>query len=309
MPAEIYGEKYEFLPKSDVLTFEEIGRVAKVFVNMGVKKIRLTGGEPLVRQGIEDLIRILSKIEGLQDLTLTTNGYLLFEKAESMKDAGLQRVTVSLDSLNEDVFKQMNGRGYGVEKVLAGISKASEVGLSPIKINVVVKKDLNDKTILDLAKYFKGTTHIVRFIEYMDVGNINGWKPEHVVPLKEMIDLIGSQVPIVPIDANYKGEVALRYRYADNSGEIGFIASVTNPFCGDCTRIRLSTDGKLYTCLFGTRGVELRKPIRDGASDEDIRNLITKVWANREDRYSEMRNRLSQYENDDRKIEMYQIGG
>ncbi len=309
MPAEIYGERYEFLPKAELLTFEEIDRLTRIFVGLGVKKLRLTGGEPLVRRGLEELVALLTRIQGIEDLTLTTNGYLLAQKANAFKDAGLQRITVSLDSLDDKVFKQMNGRGYSAERVLGGIEKAEDVGLGPIKINAVVKRGVNDHTVLDLARRFKGTGHIVRFIEYMDVGNLNGWKLDQVVPASEILETINSEFPLEPLDSNYKGEVALRYRYADGSGEIGIIASVTKPFCGDCTRARLSTDGKLYTCLFASEGTDLKGALRTGASDADLRDLITGVWSRREDRYSEIRTSFTEVEERPKKVEMYQIGG
>ena len=309
MPAEIYGEKYEFLVKAELLTFEEIARLTGLFVELGVTKIRLTGGEPLVRNGFEHLVALLARIEGVKDLTLTTNGYLLAQKAQALKDAGLQRITVSLDSLDDEVFKEMNGRGYNTKRVLEGIKRVEEVGLHPIKINAVVQRGVNDHTIVDLARYFKGTGHIVRFIEYMDVGNLNGWKLDQVLSADEIVEKINAEMPLEPIEANYTGEVALRYRYRDGSGEIGIIASVTKPFCGDCTRARLSTDGKLYTCLFATHGTDLRGPMRCGASDDDLRDLITGVWGRREDRYSELRAFATRHQQQPKKIEMYQIGG
>ena len=309
MPAEIYGEKYEFLPRQELLTFEEIARLTRLFVGLGVTKIRLTGGEPLLRNGIERLTALIAGIDGAVDVTLTTNGFLLAGKAQALKDAGLRRVTVSLDSLDDDVFKAMNGRGYGTRRVLEGIRKAEEVGLLPIKINAVVQRGVNDHTIVDLARHFKGTGHIVRFIEYMDVGNLNGWKLDHVVPADEIVQGIDAELPLEPVEANYRGEVALRYRYADGSGEIGVIASVTKPFCGDCTRARLSTDGKLYTCLFAGSGTDLRGPMRDGAGDEDLRTLMAGVWGRRQDRYSELRALATTWENRPKKVEMYQIGG
>jgi cyclic pyranopterin phosphate synthase len=309
MPAEIYGERYEFLPRAELLTFEEITRLTRIFVQLGVTKIRLTGGEPLVRNGLDHLIALLSKVEGMKDLTLTTNGYLLAQQAQALKDAGLQRVTVSLDSLDEEIFKVMNGRGFGTERVLEGIRKAQEVGLAPIKINAVVQRGVNDHTIADLAGHFRGTGHILRFIEFMDVGNLNGWKLDQVVPADEIVEMINARFPLEPIESSYRGEVALRYRYLDGSGEIGIIASVTKPFCGDCTRARLSTDGKLFTCLFASRGTDLRDPLRRGASDDDLGDIITGVWHAREDRYSEMRTYFTTQERKSKKIEMYQIGG
>ena len=309
MPAEIYGEKYVFLPRAELLTFEEIARLTRLFADLGVTKVRLTGGEPLVRNGLENLVGLLSRIDGVDDLTLTTNGYLLAQNAQALKDAGLQRITVSLDSLNEEVFKEMNGRNYGTGRVLEGINKADSVGLHPIKINAVVQRGVNDHTIVDLARYFKGTGHVVRFIEYMDVGNLNGWKLDQVVPADEIVERINAEMPLEPVEQNYRGEVALRYRYVDGGGEIGIIASVTRPFCGDCTRARLSTDGKLFTCLFASHGTDLRGPMRDGATDADLRDLITGIWGRREDRYSELRASATSQDDGARKIEMYQIGG
>ena len=309
MPAEIYGERYQFLERSELLDFEEIARLAAIFAQLGVNKLRLTGGEPLVRNGLERLVGLLSGVDGIDDLTLTTNGYLLAQQAQALKDAGLQRITVSLDSLDEEVFKAMNGRNYGTERVLEGIAAAEKVGLSPIKINAVVQKGVNDHTVVDLARHFKGTGHIVRFIEYMDVGNLNGWKMDHVTPASEIVGMINAEMPLEPVEANYLGEVANRYRYADGSGEIGVIASVTQPFCGDCTRARLSTDGKLFTCLFASQGTDLRGPIRDGASDDQLRGIIAGIWRLREDRYSELRTEFTGLESAPRKIEMYQIGG
>ena len=311
MPAQVYGERYKFLPRSEILTFEEIARIVRLFVNLGVNKVRLTGGEPLVRQGVEKLISMLAGIPGVEDLTLTTNGYLLARQAASLRDAGLQRITVSLDSLDEEVFKRMNGLGLSVAPVLAGIEAAAKVGLHPIKINAVVQKGVNDHTILDLARHFKGTGHVVRFIEYMDVGNLNGWKPDEVVPATEIFDIINAELPIKPLDPNYRGEVAQRFRYVDGDGEIGIIASVSQPFCADCTRARLSTEGKIYTCLFASVGRDLREPLRSGATDAELTDIIAGTWARRGDRYSEERFELaaSPRRKPRRKIEMYQIGG
>ena len=309
MPAEIYGERYEFLPRADLLTFEEIERLVRRFVELGVTKVRLTGGEPLVRKGLEDLIARLALAPGIRDLTLTTNGYLLAEKAGALKEAGLKRLTVSLDSLDEDVFKAMNGRGFGTGPVLEGIDAAEEVGLTPIKINAVVQRGVNDHTIVDLARRFKGTGHVVRFIEYMDVGNLNGWRLDEVVPAEEIFRAIDAEMPIEPVEANYRGEVARRYRYRDGDGEIGIIASVSKPFCGDCTRARLSTDGKLFTCLFAGTGTDLRGPMRGGAGDDELRDLIAGVWGRRDDRYSEVRTQETRTGAQPRKVEMYQIGG
>ena len=309
MPAEIYGEAYEFLPRADILTFEELTRLVRIFAELGIEKLRVTGGEPLLRNDLPQLLSMLTDIAGIDDLTLTTNGYLLSQFAQPLKDAGLQRITISLDSLDEEVFKAMNGRGFTTERVLEAIETASEVGLSPIKINCVVQKNVNDHTIVDLARHFKGTGHIVRYIEYMDVGNRNGWRSEHVVPADEIIAKIDAEMPLEPVASNYQGEVATRYRYKDGSGEIGFIASVTKPFCGDCTRVRLSTDGKIYTCLFAGEGISLRDPMRSGADDNELRDLITGIWTVRSDRYSEERAASPNGEGTSRKIEMYQIGG
>lgn len=307
MPAEIYGERYEFLPKDELLTFEEITRLTRVMVSLGVVKVRLTGGEPLVRGEIEKLVSQLSQIEGIKDFTMTTNAYLLTEKVKALKDAGLQRVTISLDTLDNEIFKRMNGRGFGIEKVLEGIESAEKLGLKPIKINSVVKRGVNDHTIVDLARYFKERDHIVRFIEYMDVGNLNGWKMDEVVPADEIVARIDAEIPLVPTESNYRGEVASRYRYKDGSGEIGVIASVTKPFCGDCTRLRLSAEGQIYTCLFASVGTDLRGPMRDGATDIELEAIIVGTWGGRVDRYSEERASITKPR--EKKVEMYHIGG
>ena len=308
MPVQVYGERYKFLPKSEILSFEEIARVVRLFVDLGVNKVRLTGGEPLVRQGLEKLISMLAGISGVEDLTLTTNGYLLAKQAASLKEAGLQRITVSLDSLDDEVFKQMNGLGLSVAPVLEGIEEAARVGLHPIKINAVVQRGVNDHTILDLSRRFKGTGHVVRFIEYMDVGNLNGWKPEEVIPASEIVEHNQyAEFPIEPASPNYRGEVARRYRYLDGDGEIGIISSVSQPFCADCTRARLSTEGKVYTCLFASIGHDLREPLRSGATDAELTEIVSGIWGRRRDRYSEERFELASSPR--RKIEMYQIGG
>ena len=307
MPAEVFGERYQFLPREELLSFEEIERLVRIFAKLGTNKIRITGGEPLVRSGLENLISKLSNIEGIDDLTLTTNGYLLAQNAQSLRDAGLQRITVSLDSLDDGIFGEMNGRGFGVQKVLNAIEKAREVGLDPIKVNTVVQKGVNDHNVLDIARHFRGTGVIVRFIEYMDVGNINGWKLDQVVPSLDIVERIHSEIPLEPVDKNYQGEVADRYRYLDGSGEIGFISSVTQTFCSDCTRARLSTDGKLFTCLFAEDGRDLRTPMRAGASDAELEQIMTNVWQQRSDRYSDIRSSLTEFSR--RKVEMYQIGG
>ena len=309
MPAEIYGERYEFLPKASLLTFEEIARLTRIMVKLGVVKVRLTGGEPLVRNEIENLIGLLSKIDGVEDLTLTTNAYLLKQMAQKLKDAGLQRITVSLDSMDDDVFKTMNGRGFGTERVIEGIVAAEQAGLSPIKINSVVQRGVNDHTLVELARFAKERGYIARFIEYMDVGNLNGWKLDQVVSAEEIVERISAELPLEPVltESNYAGEVALRYRYADGEGEIGVIASVSKPFCGDCTRMRLSPEGQIVTCLFASVGTDLRTPMRDGASDEDLETIIRQTWGLRDDRYSEERSMLT--EQPRKKVEMYHIGG
>lgn len=310
MPAEIYGERYQFLPKVDLLTFEEIDRLTRMFVDLGVVKVRLTGGEPLVRTDLEKLVEKLSQIEDVRDLTITTNAYLLPSKALALKHAGLQRLTVSLDTLDDEVFRSMNGRGFSTQKVLLGIEAAEKAKLLPIKINSVIQRGVNDHTIIDLAKYFKERGHTVRFIEYMDVGNRNGWKLDQVVPADEILSKIDAEMPLEPIKASYGGEVAQRYRYRDGSGEIGVIASVTRPFCGDCTRLRLSPEGSLYTCLFASTGTGLRDPLRAGATDAEIVDLITEVWRRRDDRYSEDRSSMTEgLRKKMEKVEMYHIGG
>ena len=307
MPAEKYGLTYQFLPRDQILTFEEITRLTRLMTGLGVTKVRLTGGEPLLREGLPVLVEQLSRVEGVDDLTLTTNGYFLAAQAPALKRAGLKRVTVSLDSLDEEIFHKMNGKSHTPGHVLDGIRVAAGLGLAPIKINVVVQRGLNDAGIIDLARRFRGTGHILRFIEFMDVGNVNNWSIADVVPADEIIARINDVFPLEPTGANYRGEVALRYRYKDGGGEIGFIASVTRPFCSDCTRARLSTDGKLFTCLFGTVGTDLKGPMRTGATDEDLVSLITDTWKRRGDRYSD--ERATRTGTLARKIEMYQIGG
>ena len=309
MPSEIFGERYQFLPKEEILSFEEITRLTKILVGFGVNKIRITGGEPLLRTDLHKLIKQLSEIDNALDITLTTNGFLLKDNAELLKDSGLKRITVSLDSLADDVFRKMNGRNFGIERVLEGIDAATKANLSPLKINAVVQKNVNDHTLVDLAKYFKGTGHIVRFIEYMDVGNKNGWELDEVVPANDILALIDQEMPLEPIDPNYRGEVARRYRYKDGQGEIGIIASVSQPFCGDCSRARLSTDGSLYTCLFASRGLNLRDTMRSGGTDTELESMIKDVWQSRTDKYSEERSASITTDPSEPKIEMYQIGG
>jgi cyclic pyranopterin phosphate synthase len=307
MPAEIFGERYQFLPKAEILTFEEITRLTRIIVRLGAVKVRLTGGEPLVREEVEKLVGMLAEIDGVDDLTMTTNAYLLPQKAQALKDAGLQRITVSLDSLDDTVFRQMNGGRSSVQKVLDGIAAAEQAGLSPIKINAVVQRGVNDHTIVDLARWAKDKGYILRFIEYMDVGNKNGWKLDHVVSAREIVERIDAVMPLEATQRNYRSEVAKRYRYRDGGGEIGLIASVTMPFCGACTRMRLSPEGGIYTCLFATEGTDLRGPLRAGATDDEIEQIIRGTWGARIDRYSEERGELT--EPRESKVEMYHIGG
>lgn len=306
MPKEVFGRGYQFLPRSEILSFEEIERLARLLVALGVEKVRLTGGEPLLRNGLERLIEMLARIDGLRDLTLTTNGSLLADRARSLVDAGLQRVTVSLDSLDDATFRAMNDVDFPVERVLAGIEAAAEAGLLPVKVNVVVKRGVNDGGVLEMARRFRGTGHIVRFIEYMDVGTTNGWRLEDVVPAAKIVRAIDAEMPLEPLEPAYQGEVARRYRYRDGGGEIGVIASVTQPFCGDCSRLRLSADGQLYTCLFATRGHDLRAPLRSGESDDEIAERLRFPWRVREDRYSEIR---SEETVGLEKVEMSYVGG
>src|SRR6266702_3365305 len=305
MPRDVFGPDYPFLARSELLTFEEIARLARVFKDRGIEKIRLTGGEPLLRKNLERLIEMLAAIPGI-DLTLTTNGSLLGKKARALKGAGLKRVTVSLDSLDEHTFRMMNDADFPVSEVLAGIDAATATGLAPVKINMVVKRGANEDSIVPMARRFKGSGHIVRLIEYMDVGATNGWRMDDVVPSAEVVRMIGCQMPLEQIDPNYTGEVAARWRYRDGSGEIGVISSVTQAFCRTCTRARLSTEGMLYTCLFATAGYDLRGPLRGGSSAEEISDAIARIWRARADRYSEIRTAETAKL---RKIEMSYIGG
>ncbi len=305
MPREVFGEDYAFLPRRELLSFEEIVRVARLFVARGVRKIRITGGEPLLRKDIERLIEMLAKLDGVE-ITLTTNGVLLPRLARRLKDAGLHRVTVSLDALDDALFRRMNDADYPVAKVLEGIEAANAVGLAPVKVNMVVKRGTNDGDIEAMAAHFRHSGHILRFIEFMDVGASNGWKMGEVLPSRELIARIDRQFPVEPIDPNYEGEVAERWRYKDGAGEIGVISSVTQAFCATCTRIRLSTEGRLYTCLFAQRGHDLRTLLREGADDATLDAAIAQVWQDREDRYSEIRTAETAAL---RKIEMSYIGG
>ncbi len=312
MPKEVFGRDYRFMPRRELLSFEEIERVSRVLVGLGVHKLRITGGEPLLRRDLESLVERLAALSsrpasqaGELDVTLTTNGALLAQKAEALAAAGLSRITVSLDSLDDEVFRTMNDVDFPVARVLSGIDAAADAGL-PVKINVVVKRGVNDGSVVDIARRFKGTGHAVRFIEFMDVGATNGWRLDDVVPANEIVATIGAEFPLEPVDAAYRGEVAQRYRYRDGGGEIGVIASVTQPFCGDCTRARLSADGKLYTCLFAVRGHDLRTVLRSGATDAEVDETIRAVWERRADRYSDLRTEAT---SSLRKVEMSYIGG
>jgi cyclic pyranopterin phosphate synthase len=306
MPREVFGRDYEFLARELLLTFEEITRIVRLAIGLGVRKVRLTGGEPTLRHGLPDLIAMLAGIGGLDDLTMTTNGSLLARDAAAFAAAGLHRVTVSLDSLDDAIFQAMNDAGVPVSRVLDGIAAAAAAGLGPIKVNTVVKRGVNDAGVVDLAAHFKGTGHIVRFIEYMDVGHSNGWRLDDVVPAAEIVAAISDRFPLDPVAPNYPGEVANRFRYRDGTGEIGVIASVTQPFCGGCTRARLSAEGSLYTCLFATGGHDLRALLRDGADDEALAAVLTGVWSARSDRYSEIRSGAT---TGWQKVEMSYIGG
>jgi cyclic pyranopterin phosphate synthase len=304
MPKEVFGRSYRFMDRKELLTFEELERVVRAFAGHGVQKVRITGGEPLLRRDLEQLIARLAAIDSLE-LTLTTNGALLPQKAQALADAGLRRITVSLDSLDDTTFRAMNDVDFPVARVLAGIDAAAAAGL-PVKVNAVVKRGFNEDAVLELARRFRGTGHIVRFIEYMDVGHTNGWRLDDVVPAAEIVRTIDAELPLEPVEPAYRGEVARRWRYRDGSGEIGVIASVTQPFCGDCTRARLSAEGKLYTCLFAMRGHDLRALLRSGASDEELDATIAGVWLRRADRYSEIR---SERTRELPKVEMSYIGG
>jgi cyclic pyranopterin phosphate synthase len=307
MPREVFGQGYQFLDRSELLTFEEVTRVARVFVRGGVEKLRVTGGEPLLRRDIEKLIGMLARLreDGLRDLTLTTNGSMLVRKAGALREAGLDRITVSLDSLDDETFQRMNDVRFPVDRVLNGIEAAAVAGLS-VKVNMVVKRGVNDGSIAQMAEHFRGTGHILRFIEYMDVGTSNGWQLDDVVPAADIVARVAERWPVEPVEPNYPGEVASRYRYVDGRGEIGVIASVTQPFCGGCTRARLSAEGELFTCLFAARGTDLRAPLRDGVDDDGLRSLIGGVWGRRADRYSELRTAETARRP---KVEMSHIGG
>ncbi|MES2913398.1 MAG: GTP 3',8-cyclase MoaA, partial [Pseudomonadota bacterium] len=317
MPSEVFNKDYAFLPQTSLLSFEEITRLAKIFVAHGVEKIRLTGGEPLLRKNLEVLIDMLAKLQTPEgrplDITLTTNASLLAKKAQALKDAGLQRVTVSLDGLDDAIFRRMNDVDFPVADVLRGIEAAQKVGLAPVKINMVVKRGTNDLEILPMARYFRHTGTVLRFIEYMDVGATNGWRMDEVLPSAQVIERINAELPLLPITANYAGETAERWRYADGGGEVGVISSVTKAFCGDCNRARLSTEGKLFLCLFASQGHDLRALLRGEYSDEQLSAAVGHIWQRRDDRYSEQRAAMSpdtsQPESNARRVEMSYIGG
>lgn len=309
MPEEKHANHYTFLKEDHWLTFKEIERLARLFVRLGVTKIRLTGGEPLLRPGLPGLVKGLRNISGVEDLALTTNGSLLARQAKILKDAGLNRITISLDTLDARLFRKINGRKGNLEEVLEGIRACEEAGFECIKINVVLLRGVNDRHILDLVRYFRGRKPILRFIEYMDAGNCNRWSAESVVPAAEAVNMINAHFPIVPAKSNYFGEVASRYRFLDGSGEVGFIPSVTQPFCRTCTRARLSADGKVYTCLFAGGGIDLRSCLRQNVSDDHLLDMLTSVWRRRDDRYSERRARISSSGSHSPKVEMFQIGG
>ena len=306
MPKDVFDADYQFLPHAEVLSFEEIVRVARIFRDLGTQKIRLTGGEPLLRKGIDRLVAMLRESLPGIDLTLTTNGAALKAQAAALRAAGLDRITVSLDSLDDATFRAMNDADFPVAKVLEGIAAASAAGLAPIKVNMVVKRGVNDHQVVDMARHFRGTGHIVRFIEFMDVGSTNGWRMDDVIPSEEVVRRISAQFPLDPVGANYAGEVAQRWRYRDGSGEIGAISSVTRAFCSTCTRARLSTDGQVYTCLFAQRGYGLKRLLRDGGDDAAIAAAVSAIWQGRDDRYSEIRTAESAKS---RKVEMSFIGG
>ncbi|QYK51359.1 MAG: GTP 3',8-cyclase MoaA [Anaerolineales bacterium] len=306
MPKEVFGKQYQFLPQEQLLSFDEIEQVTRAFVALGVRKVRLTGGEPLMRKDLESLIARLASVPGVQDIALTTNGSFPLERVHSLKAAGLKRMTVSLDALDDETFKRMNDVDFPVERVLEWIAESARAGFAPVKVNMVVKRGVNEHAILPMARYFRQHGHILRLIEYMDVGHSNGWRMDDVLTARQMVDLIQAELPLEPLEANYRGEVAERYRYADGSGEIGIIASVSQPFCGDCSRARISADGRLFTCLFAVGGADLRGLLRRGADDAALQAAIAAVWQKRTDRYSELRSANTAALP---KVEMSYIGG
>ena len=303
MPVETFGPDYHFLPREELLTFEEIVRLVRIGVSLGVRKIRLTGGEPLLRRGLADLVAMLASVEGVQDLAMTTNGVLLAHRAEELALAGLNRVTVSLDAISPEKFAEMNGVGAKVERVLAGVDAARCFGL-PVKVNAVIQRGVNEAEILPLARWAQAASVDLRYIEYMDVGETNGWKPDEVVSGEEILSVLGEEFALEPVSPAYRGEVAKRWRYASDAGEVGLITSVTKPFCGDCQRARLSAEGRLFTCLFAAHGHDLRSMLRHGASDEWIARVLSGIWSTRDDRYSELRGQV-----DTSKAEMSYLGG
>jgi GTP 3',8-cyclase len=311
MPREVYGRDFAFLPRAELLTFEEITRLARLFVDLGVEKVRLTGGEPLLRRDLPGLVAMLAALPGLDDLTLTTNGSLLARHARALEEAGLRRISVSLDSLDDEVFARLNDAAFPVSAVLDGIATAEAAGLRPIKVNMVVRRGVNEDSVLPMARHFRERGHILRLIEYMDVGHTNGWRMADVVPAAELLEMIDAEMPLVAVPPTYSGEVASRWAYRDGGGEVGVIASVTQPFCADCTRARLTADGELYTCLFATTGHDLRGPLRAGADDAVLRDVIGRVWRSRDDRYSERRSLATAELGrvDLGRVEMSRIGG
>ena len=309
MPEDQYHPAFRFMTHQERLSFEEILRLTRLFAGLGARKLRITGGEPLLRSQLSELVGELSQISGIEDIALTTNGVLLQQQAAKLKAAGLHRVTVSLDSLDDRIFSHLSGGRGGKRRVLEGIEAALDAGLEPVKVNIVLQKGVNDEGIFDLLENFRNTAVVPRFIEYMDVGTINHWSPKDTVSSAELIRRIGQRWPLEPLDSNYHGEVARRYRYSDGAGEVGFISSVSEPFCRDCTRARLSSDGKLFLCLFAEKGLNLRGPMREGASDGDLLALIGNAWRARSDRYSEQRADLSKSNEETHRVEMYYIGG
>jgi len=309
MPKEQFHDRYQFLKSQERLSFDEIVRLSRLFAGLGVRKLRLTGGEPLLRHNLADLVGDLSGIPGIEDIALTTNGVLLGQHAVDLQANGLKRVTVSLDTLDKDIFTRMSGGFAALDQVLGGIQAAIAAGLAPIKINAVIERGVNDHTALDLVEHFRGSPVIVRFIEFMDVGNRNAWRPDMVVPSRELAARVAAKWPMHPVSQNYRGEVAQRWQFDDGGGEVGFISSVSQPFCGACSRARLSSEGKFYTCLFATQGLDLRAPLRAGVGDADLLQLIRGTWGVRTDRYSELRDELRRTQPASEKIEMYYIGG
>ena len=310
MPREVFGPGHTFVPRRELLRLEEISRITKVFATNGVRKVRLTGGEPLIRRDLEQLIEMIDAIEGIHDISMTTNASMLTkDRARALRAAGLHRINISLDALDEESFQRVNDVRFPVKRVLKGIENAEAAGFDQVKINAVIRRGFNEHSISQLADYFRGTGMILRFIEFMDVGSTNRWALDEVVSIREMIDMISADFPIVPVSPNYQGEVAKRWRYLDGSGEVGFIASVTEPFCGECSRARLSAVGTLYTCLFATRGHDLKELIRKGGSDNALARYICSIWANRSDRYSELRSDLPVQINRPERVEMSHIGG